>query len=316
MIRIAMLGDFGLYFSYYLHGVMQGAILNNAWFRPIEISRSLEDIKNRMLSFRPHILFTHAIFKSKYHSLEDLFDLLNFLKKEIKVKIVCHAGDPKKPRYQGNISSFFDLGLVNSNQCRQFSDIWKISCIHWPFFCFCQKRVFEINKQYLNMVVFTGNVSEGRKKDHPHYGRYEFIGELNKKIPVKIYPDKSYPDTRFLTPEIAISANAILGIQLNTEIEGYLDTRPFQYIGAGALYFHDKCENIDQFFEDGKHYLSYEKGNVDSFVEKYNYYVNKYPEKGNEIRINGFKFCQKYYNSKIRVKQVIDFFENKGHIYV
>jgi len=118
MIRIAMLGDFGLYFSYYLHGVMQGAIFNNAWFRPIEISRSLEDIKNRVLSFQPHILFTHAVFKSKYHNTENLFDLLGFLKKEIKVKIICHMGDPRKEsRCQENISSFFDLGLVNNNKC-------------------------------------------------------------------------------------------------------------------------------------------------------------------------------------------------------
>lgn len=305
MLRIACLGDYENRFSYFTFGVMQGAFYNNAWFRPISITDTLVSIQKQIEYFRPHIIFCHQIF-GHFHDIEEMKGMLEFVKTKYNIRIALHEGDPKsEPRYSFDISKYVDLGLINHREVEKYSEIWKIPCIHWPYFCLVQDKPLPLKVG--TDVIFTGIYSK-REEDHVHYGRYEFIEEIKKKLNVKIYPNEEYSNTRFLTPKIARSTNIVLGIQLSTKIKGFIDTRPFQYIGAGALYFHDDYDSIKQFFREGSHYVGYKSKDINSFIDGYNYYIYENPKLGNHIRDNGFEYCQNNHNSKQRVQQVINFF--------
>ena len=57
--------------------------------------------------------------------------------------------------------------------------------------------------------------------------------------------------------------------------------------------------------------LLHKTDDVDDFLRKWNHYIVKHPEKGNEIRLEGFNFCQSYHSSKERMQFVIDIASGK-----
>ena len=131
-------------------------------------------------------------------------------------------------------------------------------------------------------------------------------------LKVGIFPNKLTGNTRFQTAEVASSAGMVLGSQMASHISGYIDVRPFQYIGSGELYLHDFDTSIDDYFNEGKHYIGYDSENINTILEKYDYFVKKHPKKGDKIRQAGFEYCQKNHSTKERIKQVIDIY--KGDI--
>lgn len=303
--RIACIGDYTVRYSYFTAGIMEGSIRLGHLFRPIPLMQPIKEIRCQVSYFLPHVIFIHQMFNS-YHHLEESESLYKDLKTS-GIKIALHEGDPKsEPRTKFNLDKYVDIGLINSKCTKQYENYWQIPCYHWPYFCLYQDRIQEPEEQFKSQVAFSGNITKRIDPNHPHHGRAEFLEELGKKVELKIYPDEKMDikNSRFLTPVIAASSNAVIGIHQGYDVDGYLDTRPFQYIGAGALYFHDKCEAIERFFNDGTHYVGYERKNVDSFLEKYAYYIDN-PEKAKNIRQAGFTLCQNNYNAEERVKQAL-----------
>jgi len=156
-------------------------------------------------------------------------------------------------------------------------------------------------------VAFTGALDRS-----VHHGpRTRFVEELRPHIQVTVYPTPHSGNTRFQTPEQSASAKAILGFQMGEDIPLYLDVRPFQYIGAGALFFHDRSESMKKFFVEGSHYIAFERNNVKDFLEKYNHYVNKHPEEGRAVRRKGFDYCQRFHSAEARIRFVFDVLEGR-----
>lgn len=296
-MRIACIGDYSVRYSYFTAGVMEGAIRLGHWFRPIALRQVISEIINQVEYFQPDIIFAHQIIDSS---------LLAFFENQRSrgVKIAIHEGDPKsEPRHKSRISRYFDIGLINSSLTEVFSNMWEIPCYHWPYFCLQQSSIETPQERFKAAVSFSGNITSRGDNSHVHYGRAEFLGKI---IGLKVYPNEEIKNSRFLTPIIAASSDTIIGVHQGWDIPGYLDTRPFQYIGAGALYFHDRCEAIEQYFHDGVHYVGYERKNLDSFFEQYNYYVIDHHDEGQRIRQTGFNYCQKEHNAMIRIKQAIE----------
>lgn len=314
-LRIACLGDYSRYFSWYLHGVMQGSILNGYWFRPIDIKQNVETIEENLRYFKPHYVFTHMILGehiNTYSGVRERDIFFNFLKQMKSIlgfKILHQEGDPRGSRYEFSIKDVVDLVLLNNKDFDKFK-FWDVPCIHWPYFSMLQDEIHPGDNRVSCQIAFGGNVVGDRTIEHVHYGRYEFIEKLKEKFNVKIFPDDIIGNSRFFTPEVAATAKSVLGIHQGFNLHGYLDTRPFQYCGAGALYFHDKNDAIDQFFQEGVHFVQYGRFNIDSFTEKFNYYQEN-REANKTIRRQAFEYCQKHHNSKIRVKQAIDVIEGK-----
>ncbi|MCK9371461.1 glycosyltransferase [Candidatus Dojkabacteria bacterium] len=316
-LRIATIGDFQKWHSYYLAGTVQGSILNGHLHYSISIRQGPENIEQQLNYYKPHVLFCHMLFSENLKDIEgdnlnreDLHQVIMKAKRKWGTKIIIQEGDAKlEPRFPYPVDALVDLCLVNSRRYKEFSDILRVPCIHWPYFALNQESINIPNSSFGYNLVFTGNISR-RNEGHLHFGRAEFITELSNRIDIKIYPDDKFGNTRFSTAEIAASCNAILGIQHGMHVDGYLDTRPFQYCGAGALYFHSECSAINQFFKPGCHFVQYEHMRPDSFMNKYNYYM-EHPELGNKIRQQAFEYTQKYHTAKHRIKMALDVLEGK-----
>jgi hypothetical protein len=303
--RVIVLGNIQTYYSHFLHGTLEGAILNGAWAKPVQYNgRPLQLIKNEIDFIKPHFVFAHMIFGP---FREDVLNYLADIRKRYGTMIIYHMGDARTtPRYPNNIDQWVDLGLVNHGQYESFSDIWSIPTIHWPYMCFQQKDIADTDKRFLGELAFTGDLVESKH----HGARRNFIHQLKQKLPMKLYPTPQTGNTRFLTAELSSSSKGVLGMQMGTNIHLYQDVRPFQYCGAGAVYYHDQCEAIDKFFEPHVHYVPYERNNVNSLKEQYDIYSND-NEKRKNIRRNAFDYCQRYHSTKKRIKSVFDYFEGK-----
>lgn len=306
--RICVLGDWDRYMSHFLYGCLEGAIRNGAWARPVPLfGHDLGQIEKQIIEFKPHVVLCHMIFNQKPHNRDHVFGML----KRVRYKgsrVVYHLGDARKEsRYPHDISDIVDMALLNSGLTREYSETWKVPVYHWPYMCLYQKHIAEPCDEFRHAVVFTGMLASDR-----HHGpRTEFISQLSKRIDIKCYPTGESGNTRFQTAEVAASAKAVLGYQMGLDVSLYTDVRPFQYIGAGALYFHDKCEAMDRFFIDGEHYISFERGSVDSFLDKFQYYMDR-PKKQSYIRHYGFYFCQNFHSTKERIRFVMDVLEGKA----
>jgi len=319
-LRAVILGDFANYLSYFTYGALEGAIRCGVWTRPVYLfNQTLDKIESQIDFMKPHFILMHCVFnrfppggnlKTHPHYREQVFDLLRKIKKKYGTKIIYHMGDARtEPRYSYDISDFIDFALINHNLTKKFSDIWKIPCFHWPYMCLYQCTISDQDSKFKCVLAFTGLLGDN---EH-HFSRNQFIQKLRDKLNIKIFPNQETGNTRFQTADLASSAKAVLGYQMGKNIPLYLDVRPWQYIGAGALYFHDKCDAMDYFFEDNKHYVSYERDDIDSFMEKYNYYIDKYPGKGNKIRGEGFLYCQKHHSTKERIQSVLNLLRDKEY---
>lgn len=297
--------------TYFTLGVMEGSILNGAWFRPVPIQNSLTEIQEFLRFVKPDMILSHMIFGQPYHPYERMYEILKQIKREFGTRLIYHAGDARtEPRKPQPIDDLVDMALCNHNLLTEYENYWKVPCIHWPYGCLQQGVPAEKNNAFKRDWIFTGGT--GNNKHHSH--RAEIIQKLkHRKVDILVLPedDKKIINTMYFTPEIASSAKAILGSQMGTTIPLYQDVRPFQYIGAGALYFHDRHPNMDFFFEPGKHYVPYERGNIDNLLQQWKHYVVDHPREGEKIRRHGFQFCQTFHSVKERMKMVIDVFDGK-----
>ncbi len=307
-MRIATLGDYHKYFSYFLYGTMEGSIRAGHWFRPIPLFHiPLTLVEEQIDFFRPEIMFAHCIFNRKPHKRDDVFDMLRRIRKKYGTKICYHMGDARsEPRYPHDISEIVDLCLVNNTgKLEEWSNLWNVPTLHWPYAALYQKEIAPVDERYRANIVFTGSLGGN---EH-HAPRTLFIKELQQSgLDIRTYPDPELGNSRFQTDLVAASSDAVLGFQMGGNIEGYVDVRPYQYIGAGALYFQDKHPNIDAFFKDGVHYVGYERDNATDLIKKINWYRGM-PDEAMKIRQTGFEYCQRHHSTHARVEAVIQYFE-------
>tara|TARA_Y100000310_G_C20697249_1_gene826589 strand:+ start:5034 stop:6008 length:975 start_codon:yes stop_codon:yes gene_type:complete len=306
-IRIATLGDWGRYFSYFLAGSQEGSILNGCLFRPIDI-RQKDTIWSNIVEFRPDILLSHCIFGTEFDPPQ-IHNFLEKAKRRIGTRVFYHAGDARTmPRCPKPINRFIDGCLVNqTGNLKKFSELWQVPTYHWPYGCFAQKSIAKPNPHFVHDLVFTGRLSSNHKGVHGP--RTIFIEQIKSKIPIRIFPDEEYTDTKLLTAEIAASAKAILGVCAGYNILGYMDVRPFQYPGAGAFLLQRKYSNMELVFENNKHMVWFNHDNSNEFINLYKQWLTK-PKEIQRIREEGFKFCQKHHSMKRRMEDVINIVYN------
>jgi hypothetical protein len=317
-LRICTIGDFQSWFSYYLMGTIQGSILNGHLHYSIPIRQKSDHIQQQLDYYKPHIIFGHMLFAEKLTDTlgndlprEELHYVIVKAKKKWGSKVIMQEGDAKNdPRYPYPVNSLVDLCLVNSRRYEHFSNVYQVPCIHWPYFALNQETLSTGDNLFRHKVIFAGNVS-ARGKSHLHAGRSEFIGRLSKQVDIKIFPDDNVGNTRFCSADLAVSCNAVLGIQHGLHVDGYVDTRPFQYCGAGGLYFHSNCFGINQFFKPDYHYVPYDHMDADSFMAQYNRYMVDDREGANKIRAQAFEYTQKHHTDKHRIKMALDALEGK-----
>lgn len=320
--RILVLGKFKNYISYYLHGVIEGTIRNGWLSDRIELQKVNDNIDEgkhvsqlyeRIARFKPHVMFTHSLFGTDREYYPGLFDLLIKVKKKFGT-IVCHQeGDPRlTPRYEVDINGIVDMVLMNIGDEKilsNFSKIWNVPCYYWPYACLNQNEIGKPVSGFKHDMVYTGNMSVSDL----YKPRTDFIKKCMKSgiFKLKRYPDANVGNTRFITPVIAASAKTILGPPAKTDIELYIDARPFEYLGAGGLLLRPYSSGIEKVFSPEIHMYLFTEGDLNELEELYMYCLEN-RSGSDSIKLQGFNFVQEYHNYKVRVRQVIDIIEGKS----
>jgi hypothetical protein len=149
--------------------------------------------------------------------------------------------------------------------------------------------------------VFTGSVIS-------HSDRSDFIKRLSRVMNIHIIQTKSSKDLRSVTPELSVSSKCILGLCTGYNIGGYIDVRPFQYLGCGAFMISRKFKWQEKILPDSLQILfdSYK----DPFVVK-ELWKKWSKTNTSKIRENAFNFIQKYHSSKIRMKNTLNVINGK-----
>ncbi len=107
------------------------------------------------------------------------------------------------------------------------------------------------------------------------------------------------------TQELSVSAQCILGLCTGYDIDGYIDVRPFQYLGAGACMIIRKFSNMDDYIPDSLYYpiTSYGDNGVAEAVDHYHRILR---EDTSEMQKAAFGYIQRFHSCKVRIKDVLN----------
>jgi len=119
---------------------------------------------------------------------------------------------------------------------------------------------------------------------------------------IKIFKTQSNNDLRHRTAELSKSAKCILGLCVGYEIDGYMDVRPFQYLGTGAFMIMRKYMDMDIYIPDDLYipFYSYDDPNI--VKDLWNEWKNKDTRL---IREKAFQYMQFHHSSKKRIGDVL-----------
>lgn len=85
----------------------------------------------------------------------------------------------------------------------------------------------------------------------------------------------------------------------------YWSNRVYETLGRGGFLVHPKIPGIEDEFEDGKHLVMFEHGNMKELSEKINYYLNSEKER-EKIRHCGLGYVKTTHTLMNRVEQVME----------
>jgi hypothetical protein len=305
-IKACILGNTSLGYSWFVRTYKQGLKLNG--YEVIEIdykTTPLNEIKKRLLSEKPAIVFTHLTFHKIYPIPTVLNMYRELYQKGIKIIHLCYDARTKD-RYMENVSGAFSAALVGNIPLRDNCiKAWKIPVHYLPYASMTYDKMALPEKDLMfREAVFTGN------KD-AHMDRKNFIERLSKRIPIKIFHTQSKGDLRNKTHALSASAKCILGLCTGYDIPFFFEVRHFQYLGSGACLLARKFIGLDDFIPDNLYYSinSYDNDGVDLATEHYNKILKTNTRPMQE---EAFKFMQATHSSKVRIAEVLKFLKEDG----
>ena len=307
-MKIAAVGKWHKYSSYFLHGVVEGAIQNGWSAMGVDyVDGGLELAKSALRSYKPDFIFCHMLFSDDGPKVQDKLKLLRGIKKYTGSKIFYQMGDPRIiPRHpECKVDDLIDAVLIAHQEHEQFSS-YGVPIIYWPYGTL--KMDFPKKKENRYEMLFCGSYPS---ESWLYQERTRFISAMVKTKMLKTLPEEGMSNTTFVTNELASIAGAFLNILGKHDINMFLSLRPFQFIGAGALSIQKYLKGIEKVFVDRKHHIVFDNFDVKEVLNLYKYFVVKHPEKGETIRREGWEYCQQNHPYLIRMKDVIDVFSGK-----
>jgi len=296
-MKIIILGNTGNNinnaYSWFVKTTYEGFTLNGHNVIGVDWKKnSLDTIKEIVYDFKPNIIFTHLTFHH-HKKLPDVFQLFRDFKSK-GIKMIHTLSDARdEPRYDGDLREVFDFAFVSQlENLDKFKSYWNIPVFFWPYSSLTLNKIPQKNPKFsFQHPLFTGSQSS-------HKDRSEFIKELRKIMKIIIVKTKSKNDLRKYTPEVSISSKCILGLCTGYDIGGFIDVRPFQYLGCGAFMISRKFKWQEKILPDDIHVLFHSYDNPEIVKELWKIWENKDTSK---IREKAFNFIQKYHSSKVRM---------------
>ena len=294
-LRSVLIGDVDFYPSEFIFGVAQGMSMLGHWHTTVNVRHDISVIKQRVEAVQPDVIWGHMLLWAPGGSskTEDLLDVCA-KQRDRGAKVVIHDGDARdSTRFPHDVSACVDLALCNHLADRS---AWKVRQERWPYFAFCQEQIADPVDEFRCALAFAGRLGAGIYAE-----RSTLVGWLQRLFGsgMKIYPTADTPHTLFRTPELAASADAVLGYG-RPESKGWTDVRVFQYPGAGGVLWHD---DADEFLRAGEHYVKIPRAPT---VDDINRAVEMTIQHGNRIRHTAFAFMQENHSSLVRVQEALD----------
>ena len=311
-LRSLMLGDCDHYLSPYIFGVGQAMARLGHWHSQVSIRQPIHVIEQRLKDVRPDVLWTHMLLWPP-QGAPPVSDLVALAERAARrgAAVVIHDGDYKPAtRHPHDLSSWCALALCNHRFDRS---AWRVPALHWPYFAFAQDRIAAPSPEWRCDLFFAGQLS----RDPVYAARTAFLDSLLRRGVRLRTPDQAREgNTLFRTAEIAASADAVLGFGRPGAIglfgrervdSGWVDTRVFQYPGAGAVLLHD---DVAGFLEPWTHYVPYQSRDHESVVEVLDRLRGMQATAMGrcdlrELRERAFRFVQEKHSSVARVRQVL-----------
>lgn len=294
MLRSLMIGDCDHYLSPYIFGVQQGMARLGHWHSQISIRQPAHLIEQRIVDVHPDIIWTHMLLWAPAGAPATP-ELLQVVERAARrgAKVVIHDGDYKPDaRFPHDLSSWCALALCNHRFDRS---AWRVPTLHWPYFAFAQERIEEPKPALRCGLFFAGRLGT----DAVYGDRTALVEEIKRAgVSVRIPADGN---TLFRTAEVAASADAVLGFG-RPGTSGWVDTRVFQYPGAGGILLHD---DVAGYLEPWVHFVPYESGSAASAVEALERLAAARESERQVLRERAFAHVQSQHSSTARVQQVL-----------
>lgn len=265
-------------------------------------TNSLQNIEQFIFNGKFDIVFTHLTF----HNHKPIDEVMKLFKRfRINGIFMIHtlSDARKKPRYNGDISEGFNMAFTSQlENLEKFKNAWKVPTFFWPYSSLTRDFISDpVEKYSFEHPIFTGTTIA-------HWDRRDFIKRLKNVMPILTIETKSEGDKRHVTPELSSSAKCILGLCTGYDIGGYIDVRPFQYLGCGAFMISRKFKWQEKILPDDIHILfhSYKDPMVVKDLWKEWKKKNTMP-----MRKKAFEFMQRYHSSKVRMENTLKVIEGK-----
>lgn len=309
MRECVILGNTKLGYSWFVLTHLDGLGKNGWKTNQIDYKTvPLNIIRDVLISTKPEYVFTHLTFHENVNKTPAVLQMYRDVNKKVGTKFVHTMNDARVvDRYMGDIEGAVYMAFVGNTQCIEAcKKAWNIPVFFSPYSSLTyDKMATPVNElKFPGKVIFTGSPTA-------HPDRWEFIKKLQRRLKMEIFQTQSHGDLRHKTPELSVSAECILGLCTGYDIKHYIDVRPFQYMGTGAVFVGRKFLGMDDIIPQMLYYP------FDGYTNKDADYVKKIYEKyivkmDNTItRQEAFKFIQKYHSAKVRMSDVIDVLDDK-----
>jgi hypothetical protein len=289
-------------YSWFVLTYTQGLRLNGVEVHYIDWkSNSLQNIKQKIISIKPDIVFTHLSFHFNLRPTETVLQLQRDIIKATGTRFIHVTMDARQDdRYMGNVSDAFHMAFVgNFEMLERGKKAWGIPAYYSPYASLNYDRMANIAPDLMfKQAIFTGGYAT-------HPDRKNFLDRLSKRIPIKMFATQSAQDLRNRTPELSVSSKCILGLCTGYNIKGYNDVRFFQYLGTGACFIGRRFTNTRELFPDDV-YWGFDGYGNDAVDKVSEFYQRSIIDDTTEMRKKAFDFVQKHHSAKVRMKDIVD----------
>jgi hypothetical protein len=302
-MKIFILGNWDLHYSWFIRTFEQGFSLLGHDVYGIDLkNNNISTIKSYINSIKPDYLFDHMSFRP-WPFRDELFSFFSSLRKK-NTRVIHVLSDAYLERYRGDLTDIFDFVLLGKlENIDRLRKEWKVPVFYCLYSSLCYDDIAPVDKRLaFKELVFTGNPDI-------HNDRSNFLRRLSSIMDLRMFFTQRANDMRDRTRELASSCTAILGACTGYDVNGYIDVRPFQYLGAGACMIMRKFKNMDEVIPDDLYY-PFDSYNDPYVVQKLHEEVLKTDTR--PIRRKAFNFIQTHHNCKKRMQDIINIVEGKS----
>jgi len=306
-MKAVILGNTKLNYSWFVKTYRQGLQRNGVEVHEIDYkTTALANIKQILLQLKADMVFTHLTFHAHVNPVESVLQMYRDVHKQVGT-IFCHTCNDARThdRYMGSVEGAYQVAFVGTHAlAANCQKAWDIPCHYTPYSSLCYNTMaLPVPELSFTEPVFTGSPNAHRTGWADN--RAQFIEDLMKVMPIRIFKTQSASDLRKRSHELSASAKCILGLCVGYEIDGYIDVRPFQYLGSGACMIMRKYPNTEDIIPDDLYMPIYGYGEEDVNQVYYHWQMIQRTDTM-EMRQRAMDYIQQNHSCEVRIAEVLE----------